>query len=131
MEIDRQFFILPLAIVQECVELTRTGVGQSRGGDIANIRGEIVPSSASGVLRHKDEADIEQIVITEVKEEHIGLVWTTSQGSGAVIKTLSEPTRTCRGIGARRYWRRDRRTHHGHRAAAGNAYARAGFAMAG
>ncbi|NLT22136.1 MAG: chemotaxis protein CheA, partial [Syntrophorhabdus sp.] len=75
VEIDKQFFILPLTIVQECVELSRTDVDKSHGRDIANIRGEIVPYirlRESFAIEGK-RPDIEQIVITEVERNRIGL----------------------------------------------------------
>ena len=101
VEIDRQFFILPLAIVQECVELTRTDVGQSHGRDIANIRGEIVPYIR---LRESFDIrgarpDIEQIVITEVERNRIGLVVDNVIGEHqTVIKTLGRAYRDVEGV---------------------------------
>ena len=69
-------FVLPLSIVEECVELTKEGTEKSHGRNIANIRGEIVP-----YIRLRDEfnvsgdsPDIEQIVITGVNGERMGFV---------------------------------------------------------
>ena len=135
VEIDRQFFILPLAIVQECVELTRTDVGQSHGRDIANIRGEIVPYIR---LRESFDIrgarpDIEQIVITEVERNRIGLVVDNVIGEHqTVIKTLGRAYRDVEGVSGA--------TILGDGTVAlimdvarltNDAYARAGFAMAG
>jgi len=135
VEIDRQFFILPLAIVQECVELTRTDVGQSHGRDIANIRGEIVPYIR---LRESFDIrgarpDIEQIVITEIERNRIGLVVDNVIGEHqTVIKTLGRAYRDVEGVSGA--------TILGDGTVAlimdvarltNDAYARAGFAMAG
>jgi two-component system, chemotaxis family, sensor kinase CheA len=69
-------FVLPLSIVEECVELTREDVKKSHGRNMANIRGEIVP-----YIRLRDEFGIngsvpaiEQIVVTGVNGSRIGFV---------------------------------------------------------
>jgi len=101
VEINRQFFILPLTIVQECVELSRTDVEMSHGRDIANIRGEIVPYIR---LRESFEIkgarpEIEQIVITEVERNRIGLVVDNVIGEHqTVIKTLGKVYQDIDGI---------------------------------
>jgi two-component system chemotaxis sensor kinase CheA len=76
VEIDRRFFILPLTIVQECVELSRADVERSHGRDIANIRGEIVPyiRLRESFAIDGERPDIEQIVVTEVDGERVGFV---------------------------------------------------------
>ena len=43
VEIGDGHFVLPLSIVEECVELTGEDARKSHGRNIANIRGEIVP----------------------------------------------------------------------------------------
>ncbi len=101
VEINRQFFILPLTIVQECVELNRTDVEMSHGRDIANIRGEIVPYIR---LRESFEIkgtrpEIEQIVITEIERNRIGLVVDNVIGEHqTVIKTLGKVYQDIEGI---------------------------------
>ena len=101
VEIDKQFFILPLTIVQECVELSRTDVDKSHGRDIANIRGEIVPYirlRESFAIEGK-RPDIEQIVITEVERNRIGLVVDNVIGEHqTVIKSLGKVYRDIEGV---------------------------------
>jgi len=101
VEIDRQFFILPLTIVQECVELSRADVDKSHGRDIANIRGEIVPYirlRESFAIEGK-RPDIEQIVITEVERNRIGLVVDNVIGEHqTVIKSLGKVYRDIEGV---------------------------------
>jgi two-component system, chemotaxis family, sensor kinase CheA len=69
-------YVLPLSIVEECVELTRDDVKRSHGRNIANIRGEIVP-----YIRLRNEFGItgqspliEQIVVTGNNGSRIGFV---------------------------------------------------------
>ncbi len=69
-------FVLPLAVVEECVELTREDANRSHGRNIANIRGEIVP-----YIRLRREfhiagqaPPIEQIVVAGVNGNRIGFV---------------------------------------------------------
>jgi two-component system chemotaxis sensor kinase CheA len=89
-------FVLPLSIVEECVELTRKDVAASHGRNIANIRGEIVPYIK---LRHAfdiagDPPDIEQIVITGVNGERVGFVVDSVIGEHqTVIKNLGKAYR--------------------------------------
>ena len=76
VRIAEEHFVLPVSIVEECVELTKADVKKAHGRNIANIRGEIVPYIR---LRNEfkitgDSPDIEQIVITGVNGERIGFV---------------------------------------------------------
>lgn len=101
VEIDKQFFILPLPMVHECVELTRMDVERSNGKDIAYIRGEIVPyirlRESFGMLGSRP--DIEQIVITEIDRERIGFVVDHVIGEHqTVIKSLGKIYRNVHGI---------------------------------
>ncbi len=89
-------FVLPLSIVEECVELTREDVEESHGRNIANIRGEIVPYIK---LRNEfgiagNPPDIEQIVITGVNGERVGFVVDSVIGEHqTVIKNLGKAYR--------------------------------------
>jgi two-component system chemotaxis sensor kinase CheA len=84
-------FVLPLSIVEECVELTRNNAEKSHGRKIANIRGEIVP-----YIRLRDEFNIdgespptEQIVVVRLNSQRIGLVVDKVVGEHqTVIKNL-------------------------------------------
>ncbi len=84
-------FVLPLSIVEECVELTRNNAEKSHGRKIANIRGEIVP-----YIRLRDEFNIdgespptEQIVVVSLNSRRIGLVVDKVVGEHqTVIKNL-------------------------------------------
>ncbi|HOW56293.1 MAG TPA: chemotaxis protein CheA [Syntrophorhabdaceae bacterium] len=101
VEIGKQFFILPLTIVQECVELTRRDAEMSHGRDIANIRGEIVPyiRLRESFNINGSRPDIEQIVVTEIERNRIGFVVDSVIGEHqTVIKTLGKVYRNIKGI---------------------------------
>ncbi|MGD9157149.1 MAG: chemotaxis protein CheA [Desulfobacteraceae bacterium] len=85
------YYVLPLASVEECVELTRKNIEQSHGSNILNVRGEIVP-----YIRLRDHFEIEEerpvlehIVIADVHEKRIGFVVdSVIGGHQTVIKSL-------------------------------------------
>lgn len=70
-----EYFVLPLALIEECVELTKAQRGDE-GKKIINLRDEIVP-----YIRLRDwfgipgdKPDIEQIIITGSDGQHTGVV---------------------------------------------------------
>lgn len=93
VNIGKDNFVLPLSIVEECVELTDDDVKRSHGRNIANIRGEIVP-----YIRLRNEfkitgetPPIEQIVVTGVNGNRIGFVVDRVIGEHqTVIKNLGK-----------------------------------------
>jgi two-component system chemotaxis sensor kinase CheA len=93
VEVGEGNFILPLSIVEECIELTREDEAKLHGRNIANIRGEIVP-----YIRLRSEFDIkgeppfiEQIVVTGVNGSRIGFVVDKVIGDHqTVIKNLGK-----------------------------------------
>ena len=94
-------FVLPLSLVEECVELSRGDVDNSHGRHIANVRGQFVP-----YVRLREEfgidgrtPDTEQIVITEIERNRVGFVVDSVIGQHqTVIKTLGRIYRDTRGI---------------------------------
>lgn len=101
VSIDRSYFVIPLSVVQECVELTEADINRANGKNIAYIRGEIVP-----YIRLRNEfgiggsrPDIEQIVITYINGERIGFVVDSVIGEHqTVIKNLGRLYRNVEGI---------------------------------
>ena len=93
VKVAEDHFVLPLSIVEECVELTREDAKKAHGRNMANIRGEIVPYIK---LRNEfkisgDSPDREQIVITGVNGERIGFVVDSVVGEHqTVIKNLGK-----------------------------------------
>ncbi|MBF0418382.1 MAG: chemotaxis protein CheA [Magnetococcales bacterium] len=91
--VEDEYFVLPLAAVEECVELSRDDVKKAHGRHVINVRGEIIP-----YIRIRDRfeitgtaPEIEQIVIAEVDEKRIGFVVDKVVGQHqTVIKTLGK-----------------------------------------
>lgn len=94
-------YILPLSIVEECVELTREDVRRSNGRNMAPIRGELVPYIR---LRKEFEIngelpEIEQIVVTGVNGSRVGFVVDNVIGEHqTVIKNLGKIYKDVEGI---------------------------------
>ena len=101
VKIGPEVFVIPLSLVEECVELTGSDIQRSHGRQIANVRGEIVPYIR---LRDKfvingDTAEIEQIVITRIGENRIGFVVDHVIGEHqTVIKTLGRMYKNVEGV---------------------------------
>ncbi|MEW6659138.1 MAG: chemotaxis protein CheA [Thermodesulfobacteriota bacterium] len=99
--IDDDFFVLPLSVVTECVELTREDVAKAHGHKIANVRGEIVSYIP---LRERFKINgtpplIEQIVITEVDNNRVGFIVDNVIGEQqTVIKSLGRIFNQVEGI---------------------------------
>ena len=84
-------FVLPLSIVEECVELTQEDTTKNNGNRIAKVRGEIVPYILLRDL-FSSEGDpplIQQIVVVEVEGNRFGFVVDQVIGEHqTVMKTL-------------------------------------------
>jgi len=99
--IGNDHFVLPLYLVEECVELTREDILRAHGRNIANIRGEMVP-----YVRLRKEFNIagnappiEQIVVTGVNGDRIGFVVDKVIGEHqTVIKNLGKFYKDVEGI---------------------------------
>ena len=93
VEANGDKYVLPLAVIEECVELTREDAQHTHGSNILNIRGEMVPYVS---LRERfgitaDRPDIEQVVINEANGQNIGIVVDRVIGQHQiVIKTMSK-----------------------------------------
>jgi two-component system chemotaxis sensor kinase CheA len=94
-------FVIPLALVNECIELTRDDVENSHGRNIANVRGRIVPyvPLREQFLMQGERPDIEQIVITTVENHQVGFVVDHVIGEHqTVIKSLGRAYKNIDGI---------------------------------
>ena len=94
-------YVLPLSIVEECVELTREDVERAHGARLAAVRGELVPylrlRELFGVLG--DRPAVEQIAITSVEGTRYGLVVDNVMGQHqTVIKSLGRMYRGIKGL---------------------------------
>lgn len=99
--VGEECYVLPLASVEECVELVEEDAGASRGRNLANLRGEMIPYVH---LRrhfdiHGDRPEIEQIVVTRMDGNRVGFVVDEVIGQHqTVIKNLGYLYRDIREI---------------------------------
>jgi two-component system chemotaxis sensor kinase CheA len=100
-KIGEDFFVLPLSVVEECVELSSGEAAKANGRQILGLRGEIVPYIRLRELfgiNGKVPA-IEQIVITQSAGMKIGFVVDSVIGEHqTVIKNLSHVYKNVEGI---------------------------------
>ena len=93
VKIGAEHFVLPLAAVEECVELSEQDIADAHGRHIINVRGEIVP-----FIRIRERFSvpgppqtIEQIVISDVNGKRVGFVVDAVVGQHqTVIKSLGK-----------------------------------------
>lgn len=101
VKIGGDFFMIPLSLVNECVELTREDVSQAHGRNLARVREHLVPYVP---LREQfaipgQSPEIEQIVITEVEGLRVGFVVDHVIGEHqTVIKSLGRAYKRVEGI---------------------------------
>jgi two-component system chemotaxis sensor kinase CheA len=101
VQIGKEYFVLPLSVVEECVELTREDIANAHGRHIANVRGQIVPyiSLREQFTINGKQPDIEQIVIVGVEGHRVGFVVDEVVGEHqTVIKTLGRVYKDIEGI---------------------------------
>ncbi|MDD2272765.1 MAG: chemotaxis protein CheA [Desulfuromonadaceae bacterium] len=101
VKIGKDHFVLPLASVEECVELTREDIRGAHGRNLANVRGAIIPYIP---LREHfkitdQRPDIEQIVIADIHGTKVGFVVDHVVGEHqTVIKSLGKMYRDVKGV---------------------------------
>jgi two-component system chemotaxis sensor kinase CheA len=91
--VNHDFFVLPLAAVEECVELSPKDIANSHGRRIVNVRGEIVPfiRIRERFAMEGERPVIEQIVIANVDGRRVGFGVDTVVGQHqTVIKNLGD-----------------------------------------
>ena len=101
VKIGKDHFVLPLASVEECVELTREDVQNSHGNNLAKVRGNLTPyiSLREQFIISGDRPEIEQIVIASVHGKRIGFVVDCVVGQHqTVIKPLGRIYQDVKGI---------------------------------
>jgi two-component system chemotaxis sensor kinase CheA len=101
VKIGDSHFVLPLAAIEECVELSRQDIVTSHGRNVANVRGHLTPyiclREQFGVPGERPE--IEQIVIVAVHGTRIGFVVDFVVGEHqTVIKPLGVLYQDIKGI---------------------------------
>jgi two-component system chemotaxis sensor kinase CheA len=101
VKIGKDHFVLPLASVEECVELTCEDVKNSHGRNLANVRGVIIPyiplRQQFGITCQRPE--IEQIVIANIHGSKVGFVVDHVVGEHqTVIKSLGKMYHDVKGV---------------------------------
>lgn len=101
VKIGKDHFVLPLASVEECVELTRDDINSSHGRNLAKVRGAIIPYIP--LRQHfcitDQRPDIEQIVIADIHGTKVGFVVDRVVGEHqTVIKSLGKLYRDVKGV---------------------------------
>jgi two-component system chemotaxis sensor kinase CheA len=101
VKIGPSHFVMPLAAVEECVELSKTDIEEAHGRNVAKVRGHLTPYVD---LRDQfaiggDRPEIEQIVIVSVRGTRIGFVVDFVVGEHqTVIKPLGLLYQDVKGI---------------------------------
>jgi two-component system, chemotaxis family, sensor kinase CheA len=101
VKIGEEFFVMPLSLVEECVELTLTDIEMAHGRNLANVRGVLIPYIP---LRERfrlgdKKLDIQHVVVTEIAGERIGLLVDSVIGEHqTVIKSLGKMYRDVQGV---------------------------------
>ncbi|MBI5740184.1 MAG: chemotaxis protein CheA [Nitrospirae bacterium] len=101
VNIGKEYFVLPLAVVEECVELARQDAANAHGRHLANVRGQIVPyiRLREQFIIQGEGPEIEQIVIAGVEGHRVGFVVDSVVGEHqTVIKTLGRIYKDIDGI---------------------------------
>lgn len=101
VRVENEFYVIPLSLVEECVELSNNETDGVEERQVVNLRGEIVP-----YIRLRDwfdvegkAPDIEQIVVTGVDGSRIGIVVDNVIGEHqTVIKSLGRVYRDVEGL---------------------------------
>lgn len=94
-------FVLPLSVVEECMELTGKDIIRSHGRHIADVRGKVVPyiRLREHFMINGPRPEIEQIVIVNADNHRVGLVVdSVIGGHQTVVKTLGKVFRDIRGV---------------------------------
>lgn len=101
VQVAEEFYIIPLSMVEECMDLDMAEVERIKGRNILNLRGKALPFVK---LREQldftgSEPEIEQVVITHVNGMEVGFVVDHVIGSHqTVIKSLGPGLRQAKHI---------------------------------
>lgn len=100
-KIGAEHYIFPLAMVEECVELTRADAMESRNRHLAHVRGQIVPyiRLREQFMINDEQPEIEQIVIVGEDGRRIGFVVDAIVGEHqTVLKSLGRFYENVQGV---------------------------------
>ena len=99
--IGEDCYVIPLSIVEECIELTRADIAAAHGRNLVRVRDRLVP-----YVHLRDEfaidgppPEIEQVVVTAVNGNQVGFVVDRVIGEHqTVIKSLGRMYRDVQGL---------------------------------
>jgi two-component system chemotaxis sensor kinase CheA len=101
IKVGEGFYVIPLSVVEECIELTTQEIAKTHGRHLAKVRGELIPYV---MLRDIFDVsgefpEIQQIVVTRLDGHRVGFVVDHVIGEHqTVIKTLGKVYRDIKGI---------------------------------
>ena len=101
VKVNTDLFVLPLSAIKECVELPPPSTRRGSGGQLINVRGEIVPYVRLRDYFRMTSADpaIEYVVIAEVESKRYGFAVDEILGDQqVVIKSLGRTYKDVKGI---------------------------------
>ena len=101
VETGEDRFVLPLSLVEECVELTKTDIANAHGRHMIPVRGELIPYVRLGEMFAMSDGkpSIEHIVIVHNDDHRIGIVVDKVIGEHqTVIKSLGKMYKDVEGI---------------------------------
>jgi len=101
VKIGEGFFVIPLALVEECVEITREEINRRKGRHLTRVREDLVPYILlrDWFLTQEEPPEIEQIVVTGVNGERVGFVVDrVIGGHQTVLKNLGRVYRNVEGV---------------------------------
>ncbi|KWT85372.1 chemotaxis protein CheA [Candidatus Magnetominusculus xianensis] len=101
VKIANEVFVIPLAVVEECVELSKKDIERTHGRHVSNVRGILIPyiRLREHFVIEAEEPEMEQIVITEVDDKKVGFVVDYVIGEHqTVIKSLGRVFKDIAGI---------------------------------
>lgn len=101
VKIGGENFVMPLSLVEECVELTKSDIDKTHGRHLAKVRGALIPyvPLRERFMLRDTGSDIQHVVVTEVAGERIGLLVDSVIGEHqTVIKSLGKMYRDVQGV---------------------------------
>jgi two-component system chemotaxis sensor kinase CheA len=101
VKVSSDLFVLPLASIKECVELPPPNARRGNGGQLINVRGEIIPYvRMRDYFRMTGELpSIEYVVISEIEGKRCGFAVDAILGDQqVVIKSLGRTYKDVKGI---------------------------------
>jgi len=101
VQLEKEFYVVPLSSVEECIELTRNDIEKAHGRHVVNIRGEIIPyiNLRERFVVEGAAPEIEQVVIVGIKGNRFGIVVDKVIGQHqTVLKALGKMYKNVEGI---------------------------------